>query len=58
MIGLEMMNRRVRNIDDIVQTLGLPVLGVLAGPDRRARSQPLLARRLLGRLPLTATKKA
>ena len=57
-IGLEMMNRRVRNIDDIVQTLGLPVLGVLAGPDRRARSQPLLARRLLGRLPLTATKKA
>ena len=57
-IGLEMMNRRVRNIDDIFQTLGLPVLGVLAGPDRRARSQPLLARRLLGRLPLTATKKA
>ncbi|WP_428419657.1 chain length determinant protein EpsF [Methylibium sp.] len=59
-VSLEMMNRRVRSIDDVVQTLGLPVLGVLSGPDRGARSQTqsLLARQVLGQLPMSASKKA
>lgn len=57
--GLEIINRRVRSIDDVVQTLGLPVLGVLKGPDRNShpQAQPLLARRVLGQLPLTGLKK-
>jgi polysaccharide biosynthesis transport protein len=58
---LEFANRKVRSIDDVVQSLGLPVLGVLPPPDRRgARAQPtsLLARQVLGQLPAPAPKRA
>lgn len=58
---LEFANRKVRSIDDVVQSLGLPVLGVLPPPDRRgARAQPhsLLARQVLGQLPGPAPKRA
>lgn len=55
-VVLEMLNRRVRNAEDVTQAIGLPVLGVLPRPDRGglfggAAAQPLLARRVLGQLP-------
>lgn len=56
-IALEMMNRRVRNSDDITEALGLPVIGTLPKPDRnglfgKVAPQPVLARRVLGQLPM------
>lgn len=39
---LEMMNRRVRSLDDVVESLGLPVLGVVPKAS---------AKRMFGRLP-------
>lgn len=58
---LEMMNRKVRSIDDVTQNLGIPVIGVMPGPDRIGffgpRTQPLLARRVLGQLPLADARR-
>lgn len=51
---LEFANRRVRTVEDLVQALALPVLGVLPGNasqgSRRNKTQSLLARRVLGQL--------
>lgn len=57
---LEFSNRKVRSIDDVVQSLGLPVLGVLPGPGRAGHAQPqsLLARQVLGQLPAPSPKRA
>lgn len=58
---LELLNRRVRSMDDVTATLGLPVLGVLPGPDRsnlmRGNAQPLLVRRVLGQLPMPTSRR-
>jgi hypothetical protein len=51
---LEMLDRRVRAPEDIIQTLGLPLIGVMPGPAPRKRlfGKPNLhqdaAQRLLG----------
>lgn len=59
--ALEMMNRKVRSIDDVTHSLGVPVIGVMPGPDRLGffgpRTQPLLARRVLGQLPLAGARR-
>lgn len=59
--ALEMMNRKVRSIDDVTHSLGIPVIGVMPGPDRLGffgpRTQPLLARRVLGQLPLAGARR-
>ena len=57
-IILEMINRRVRNVDDSTEALGLPVIGTLPKPDRigvfgKPLPQPMLARRVLGQLPMS-----
>jgi polysaccharide biosynthesis transport protein len=55
---LEMRDRRVRNIDDVVATLGLPVLVTLAKPGSKAarmmRGQSAMQQRLLAPLPSTS----
>lgn len=53
---LELLDRRLRTFADVVQLLGLPVLGVMPKPVRRGmlsgrRDRPLIARRVLGQLP-------
>ncbi|CAN5786238.1 hypothetical protein BH09PSE5_BH09PSE5_41340 [soil metagenome] len=50
---LEFMNRKVRSVDDVIQSLGLPVLGIMPAPDSRRLSggQSMLARGVLGQLP-------
>jgi chain length determinant protein EpsF len=53
---VEFLNRKVRSIEDVSVSLGLPVIGIMPRPDRRrllggSRAQPLLARRVLGQLP-------
>ena len=52
---LEMRDRRVRNIDDVVATLGLPVLVTLAKPGSKAarfmRGDSAMQQRLLAPLP-------
>lgn len=52
---LEMLDRRVRTLDDIVTALELPVLGVMPKPGAksafRAGSVPLIQQRLLKPLP-------
>lgn len=53
---LELLDRRVRSFVDVVQLLGLPVLGVLPRPVRRGmllsrRNNPMIPRRVLGQLP-------
>jgi len=51
---LEWLDRRVRNAEDVVATLGLPVLGVMPRPGTRllgARRPSVLQRRLLAPLP-------
>ncbi|HXD05856.1 MAG TPA: chain length determinant protein EpsF [Burkholderiaceae bacterium] len=59
---MEMMNRRVRSIQDVVLSLGVPVIGVLPKQTRTPLfgkgAQPLLARRVLGQLPLASTRRA
>lgn len=60
-MALELMNRKVRSVDDVVQALGLPVIGILPLPDRRrfgGDRQPLLVRRILGQLPAPTSKSA
>ncbi|TDP63351.1 chain length determinant protein EpsF [Roseateles toxinivorans] len=59
---LEMLDRRVRGSEDILQTMGLPILGVLPRPDAkklfgRANAKPMFEQRLLAHLP-TASKSA
>lgn len=59
---LEMLDRRVRSSEDVLQTLGLPILGVMPRPDAkklfgRASAKPMLEQRLLARLP-SASKSA
>ena len=53
---VEFLNRKVRSLEDVSKGLGLPVIGVMPGLDRRRflrrrSAQPLLARRVLGQLP-------
>lgn len=52
---LELLDRRVRTADDIVELLGVPVIGVLPNPVRRPFGRtfgaPLLEQRVLGQLP-------
>jgi polysaccharide biosynthesis transport protein len=53
---LELLNRRVRSLEDISHSLGLPVIGVMpSGSGKgllgRRATQPLLARQVLGQLP-------
>ena len=51
---LEWLDRRVRNAEDVVASLGLPVLGVMPRPGTRllgARRPSVLQRRLLAPLP-------
>jgi polysaccharide biosynthesis transport protein len=49
---LELTNRRVRTVDDVMHVLELPVLGILPRPDKRRMFSKVLAtpmqRRLLG----------
>ena len=62
-LGLELFDRRVRNVDDVVQAIDLPVLGVIPRPDARrrlfhsGRANQLMRQRLLGQLP-AANKSA
>jgi hypothetical protein len=59
---LELMNRKVRSLDDVTQLVGVPVIGVMPGPDKQRmlgrKVQPLLARRVLGQLPMPNTRRA
>ncbi|HET9644473.1 MAG TPA: chain length determinant protein EpsF [Burkholderiaceae bacterium] len=53
---VELIDRRVRTLNDVGDTLGLPLLGVLPGaaPRRKLFAQrrtPLLQQRILGQLP-------
>lgn len=50
---LEFTNRKVRSVEDVIQSLGLPVLGIMPAPDSRrlAGGQSMLARGVLGQLP-------
>lgn len=52
---LELLDRRVRSVDDVFQSLGLPVLGEMPRPIRRRlfarRRAELMPRRVLGQLP-------
>jgi len=52
---LELLDRRIRTADDIVELLGVPVIGVLPNPVRRPFGRtfgaPLLQQRILGQLP-------
>jgi polysaccharide biosynthesis transport protein len=57
---LELANRRVRTVDDVLQVLDLPVLGILPRPDKRRMFSKVLAtpmqRRLLGYTGTEASK--
>ncbi len=59
---IEMTNRRVRSIQDVTNTLGVPVIGIMPRPDSRGwmgrNTQPLLARRVLGQLPMPNSRRA
>lgn len=53
-LGLELRDRRVRNIDDAVDALGLPVIGSLPKPGSRLRigsGSSLMQKRLVTALP-------
>jgi polysaccharide biosynthesis transport protein len=51
----ELLDRRVRSLQDLVQTINLPVMGVMPRPDRRRLfgkpSVTLLEKRVMQRLP-------
>lgn len=52
-LALELFNRRVRTADDVVQAVGLPIIGVLQAPTAkrlfgRVATANLMQRRLLG----------
>ena len=61
-LGLESLDRRVRGIDDVSTAIGLPLLGVMPGPDGRGflgrNAKPMLARRVLGQLPMPHARRA
>jgi len=61
-LGLESLDRRVRGIDDVSTAMGLPLLGVMPGPDARGflgrQLKPMLARRVLGQLPMPHARRA
>jgi len=54
---IELSDRRVRNVDDLVQAINLPILGVIPSPAARrslfhsGRANHLMQQRLLGQLP-------
>lgn len=52
-LGAELRDRRVRDADDVVGLLGLPLIGVLPGPDGQRgadrRSDAALQQRLIGK---------
>jgi chain length determinant protein EpsF len=55
---LELMDRRVRSVDDVVEALGLPVLGVMPKPGSRLRlsaARPALALPQAGAAGATGT---
>ncbi len=57
-MALELRDRRVRNVDDVVATLGLPVIGALPKPGGRLLSSKrpsLMQERLMA--PVAATRK-
>ncbi len=56
-MALELRDRRVRNIDDVVTTLGLPVIGSMPRPGSKialAKRPSLMQQRLLAPLPAPA----
>lgn len=59
-IGMEMLDRRVRSVDDIVQAVALPIIGVLPSPNARrlfgrGAKVNLMQQRLLGHASHTST---
>jgi polysaccharide biosynthesis transport protein len=55
-IGMEMMDRRVRSAEDVAQAVALPIIGVLPSPNarrlfRKAAKANLMQQRLLGHMP-------
>lgn len=54
-LALELRNRRIRSADDLLASLGLPVLGVLPAANASSRSRrsssSLMQQRLTGQLP-------
>lgn len=61
-LAIESADRRVRGIDDVSLAVGLPVIGVMPQPQtiRLAGDlrQPMLARRVLGQLPMPTTRRS
>ena len=61
-MALEMMDRRVRSIDDVVAALDLPVIGVMPRPGARrlggGARLSLMQLKLLAPLPAPGTKEA
>lgn len=56
-MALELRDRRIRNIDDVVTTLGLPVIGSMPRPGAKlalAKRPSLMQQRLLAPLPAPA----
>lgn len=55
-IGMEMLDRRVRSAEDVAQAVALPIIGVLPSPNARrlfgkAAKANLMQQRLLGHMP-------
>ncbi|CAM3807926.1 chain length determinant protein EpsF [Roseateles saccharophilus] len=55
-VAMEMLDRRVRGADDVVQAVALPIIGVLPSPNARrlfgrAAKANLMQQRLLGQAP-------
>jgi len=60
-LGVELFDRRVRTVDDIVTRFEMPVLGILPRPDARrlfGRQKPpaLMQQRVASRLPRPAQR--
>jgi chain length determinant protein EpsF len=55
-VGMEMLDRRVRSAEDVAQAVALPIIGVLPSPNARrlfgkAAKANLMQQRLLGHMP-------
>lgn len=56
-VAMEMLDRRVRSVEDVAQAVGLPIIGVLPSPSARRRlfgkaaKANLMQQRLLGQAP-------
>ncbi|WP_457390617.1 chain length determinant protein EpsF [Roseateles sp. P5_E1] len=56
-VAMEMLDRRVRSVEDVAQAVGLPIIGVLPSPNARRRlfgrtaKANLMQQRLLGQVP-------